>query len=319
MSTAVGTGRTGPGPEHGSAPVLEVTDLVKHFKVRGGFGQRTGDVVRAVDGVSLRVHDGEMVGLVGESGSGKTTFGQTLLRMQEPTSGSVRFRGQDLLGLKRAELNKLRPRMQYIFQDPFSALNPRIRIVDAIGEPLLQHGLATADDVRGKVVDILEICGMGAEALERYPHEFSGGQRQRIVIARAMVLEPEFVVADEPVSALDVSIQAQIINVFSDLREHRRTAYLFISHDLSVVEHLCTRVAIMYRGAIVELASRDQIYDNPAHPYTRELLAAVPVPDPRRRRERGAWRTGRDWDKGAEAGRPELTDIGNGHLVALTD
>lgn len=302
-------------------PLVEVTDLVKHFPVRGGMGQRTGERVRAIDGVSLTVREGEMLGLVGESGSGKTTFGQTVLRMQDPTSGSVRFGGQDLLALSRKELTRLRPRAQYIFQDPYSALNPRLQISDAVGEPLLQHGLATRDDVRDKVTAILDVCGMGADSLDRYPHEFSGGQRQRIVIARAMAMNPDFVVADEPVSALDVSIQAQIINLFSDLREQRSTAFLFISHDLGIVEHLCTRVAIMYRGVIVEQGTRDQLFDDPLHPYTKELLAAVPVPDPRRRERRRTLRAARDWDteRDPSAGPPALTDVGDGHLVALPD
>ncbi|NYI72586.1 peptide/nickel transport system ATP-binding protein [Naumannella cuiyingiana] len=304
------------------APLIEVTDLVKHFGDRG-FGRRRDQLVRAVDGVSLTVADGELVGLVGESGSGKTTLGQTVLRMHEPTSGAVRFRGTDLSGLSRRELTRLRPRMQYIFQDPFSALNPRLQIADAIGEPLLRHGRATRDDVRDRVREVLALCEMGPDSLDRFPHEFSGGQRQRIVIARAMALEPEFVVADEPVSALDVSIQAQIINLFSDLREQRGTAFLFISHDLGVVDHLCTRVAIMYRGVIVESGTRDQLFDDPAHPYTRELLAAVPTPDPRRRR-RGERRPRREWDLPAAPGAPTwrdvpLTDLGDGHLVALPE
>ncbi|MGI6877161.1 ABC transporter ATP-binding protein [Microbacterium sp. gxy059] len=294
-----------------SAPLVEVTDLVKHFPVRGG--RRSRDVVRAVDGVSLSIREGELFGLVGESGSGKTTFGQTVLRMHDATSGSVRFRGEEILDVPRKDLRGLRPRGQYVFQDPFGALNPRLTIVDAVGEPMRTHGLATKEDERERVTAVLEACGLGADALDRFPHEFSGGQRQRIVIARAMALEPDFVVADEPVSALDVSIQAQIINLFSDLRDERRTAFLFISHDLGIVEHLCSRVAIMYRGRVVEQGTREQIFDAPLHPYTRELLDAVPIPDPRRRRRHV--RASREWAETAE--RPALRDVGDGHLVAL--
>jgi len=294
-----------------TAPLVEVTDLTKHFSVRGP--GKTREVVKAVDGVSLEISSGEMFGLVGESGSGKTTLGQSILRMHEPTSGSVRFRGRDILPLRRREMTALRPAMQYVFQDPFSALNPRLTIADAIGEPMRTHGLATRDDERAKVAAVLESCGLDGDVLDRFPHEFSGGQRQRIVIARAMALEPAFVIADEPVSALDVSIQAQIINLFSDLSDERSTAFLFISHDLGIVEHLCTRVAIMYRGRIVEQGTREQIFDRPLHPYTRELLDAVPVPDPRRRERRGARRESREWANGEPT---ELRDVGDGHLVA---
>jgi len=206
--------------------------------------------------------------------------------------------------------------MQYVFQDPFSALNPRLSIATAIGEPMRAHGIAGKDDERDRVVEVLARCGMEADALDRYPHEFSGGQRQRIVIARAMALNPEFVVADEPVSALDVSVQGQIVNLLCDLRDQQRTSFLFISHDLSIVEHMCTRVAIMYRGAIVEQGSRDQIFGDPRHPYTQELLAAVPIADPRHRGRRRGMRIARDWDD-RSAPRPALRDVGDGHLVAL--
>jgi peptide/nickel transport system ATP-binding protein len=286
--------------------LLEVTDLHKHF-----------GHTKAVNGVDLQVNRGEMVGLVGESGSGKTTIGRAVLRMTEPTSGTVRFDGLDLSTLTRKKLRGTRPKMQYIFQDPYGSLNPRMTVGEAIAEPLITHGLATRADVGEKVRAILEICGMPGDSGRRYPHEFSGGQRQRIVIARAMALEPDLVIADEPVSALDVSMQAQIINLFSDLREQRNTAFLFISHDLGVVWHLCDRVVILERGVVVESGTRSQIFDDAQHPYTRALLAAVPVPDPRRRdRHRVARLLDQDDGHLLRDGPPVLTDVGNGHLVA---
>lgn len=269
-----------------SEVLLEVKDLKKYFPIKGGlFGGTTG-YVKAVDGVSFKINKGETFGLVGESGSGKTTIGQTILRMHEKTSGEVIFNNIDINNISKRELKSLRPRMQYIFQDPYSSLNPRIRIGDAIAEPLLEHKLASKEEVHEKVEKILEMCGLAAHYYDRFPHEFSGGQRQRIVIARAMALNPEFIVADEPVSALDVSIQAQIINLFMDLQEKRNLSYLFISHDLSVVEHLCSKIAIMYLGTIVELAERDELFLNPLHPYTKALLSAVPIPDPTLKRKR---------------------------------
>jgi len=266
--------------------ILEVTDLKKYFPITGGlFGKTTGQV-KAVDGVSFRINRGEAFGLVGESGSGKTTVGQTILRMNDKTSGKVMFDNVDIHSLDKKALKNLRPKIQYIFQDPYSSLNPRVRVGDAIGEPLLEHGLTTKKEVNKKVEEIFSMCGLAARYIDRYPHEFSGGQRQRIVIARAIALNPDFVVADEPVSSLDVSIQAQIINLFSDLQEQRGISYLFISHDLSVVEHLCTRIAIMYLGTIVELTTREELFFRPLHPYTRALLSAVPVPDPTLKRNR---------------------------------
>lgn len=269
-----------------SQALLEVKNLKKYFPIRGGaFGGVTGQV-KSVDDVSFTIHKGETLGLVGESGSGKTTTGQTILRMYEKTDGQVLFNGLDIFALSKKRLKSLRPRMQYIFQDPYSSLNPRLQIGDSIGEPLLEHGLATAHDVTEKVCDALVMCGMDPACVDRFPNEFSGGQRQRIVIARAMALRPEFVVADEPISALDVSIQAQIINLFSDLREKEGASFLFISHDLSVVEHLCERIAIMYLGILVETAPRDELFSHPVHPYTRALLSAIPVPDPTRKHNR---------------------------------
>ena len=282
--TSPSSGAQAPGDE---TPLLEVRHLKKYFTTKRGVFSSKTDVVKGVNDVSLTIHAGEAVGLVGESGSGKTTFGQTVLRLQGKTGGEVLFKGHDLFKLPQRELRTIRPQMQYIFQDPYSALNPRMTIGRAIGEPLLEHRLATKTDVNDRVAQILEICGMDAGAMDRYPHEFSGGQRQRIVIARAMALKPDLVVADEPVASLDVSIQAQIINLFSDLQEIERTAFLFISHDLSVVEHLCERIVIMYLGAVVETGSRDEIFSHPIHPYTKELLAAVPVADPHLRRSAG--------------------------------
>jgi oligopeptide/dipeptide ABC transporter ATP-binding protein len=266
--------------------LLEVSNLKKYFPIKDNLLKTTVGEVKAVNGVSFTIKKGEAFGLVGESGSGKTTVGRTILRMNEKTEGMVKFDGIDVHSLTKKELKKLRPKMQYIFQDPYSSLNPRMRIGDAIAEPLLEHGLATKADVREKVLNLLKICGLSDYHIDRYPHEFSGGQRQRIVIARALALEPKLVIADEPVSALDVSIQAQIINLFSDLKNEKQLSYLFISHDLSVVEHLCTKIAIMYFGNIVEIADRDELFSNPLHPYTKALLSAVPIPDPTVKRKR---------------------------------
>lgn len=303
-------------------PLLEVNHLKKYFPIRSGFLNRVTGTVRGVNDVNLTVNSGETVGLVGESGSGKTTLGQTILRLQSKTEGEVRFQGKDVFALSAKELRSLRPRMQYIFQDPYSSLNPRLPVVDAIGEPMMEHGLATKDDVRDKAAQVLEICGMNADALDRYPHEFSGGQRQRIGIARAMALQPDFVVADEPVASLDVSIQAQIINLFSDLQEIRKTAFLFISHDLSVVEHLCDRIVIMYLGVVVETGTREELFNNPQHPYTKELLQAIPVPNPRLRREVTSVTDGdpanhRPYAKAIQSGQvPVLHRINGNHWVA---
>ncbi|PEX94284.1 ABC transporter ATP-binding protein [Bacillus cereus] len=269
-----------------SEPLLEVKNLKTYFPIKGGVFSRTIGHVKAVDGVSFTINKGEVFGLVGESGSGKTTIGKTILRLVQKTEGEVRFKGHDVYSLSKEELRKHRPNMQLVFQDPFSSLNPRMRIGEALGEPMLTHGLATKENVREKVIEVLELCGLASYHIDRYPHEFSGGQRQRIVIARAMVLNPEFIVADEPVAALDVSIQAQIINLFSELQEKKGLSYLFISHDLSVVEHLCTKIGIMYLGTIVETAPRDELFTNPLHPYTKALLSAVPIPDPTVKRER---------------------------------
>lgn len=260
--------------------VIEVDGLKKYFPLRDGlFGQQTGEL-RAVDGVSFKIRRGTIFGLVGESGSGKTTVGRTLLGLYEKTAGSVKFRGQELSELSPRAMRALRPKIQLMFQDPYSSLNPRIRIGDAIGEAMLEHKLCRREELYDKTLDVMRICGLAPQHYHRFPHEFSGGQRQRIGIARALILNPDFIIADEPISALDVSIQAQIINLFSDLRDDHGVTFLFISHDLGVVEHLCDDVAVMYLGQLVETASRDALFSRPLHPYTQALLAAVPTLDP---------------------------------------
>lgn len=268
-------------------PLIQVDNLKKYFPITGGVFQRTVGHVKAVDGVSFSINRGESFGLVGESGCGKSTIGRTLLRLNEKTDGTVLYKGQDIHELKKEEMRKLRPKLQIVFQDPFSSLNPRIKVGDAIGEALMDHGIITnRSELRDHVEETLRICGLAGYHYDRYPHEFSGGQRQRIGIARALILNPDFIVADEPVSALDVSIQAQIINLLSDLQRDRQLTYLFISHDLSVVEHLCNRVGVMYLGSMVEMADNVELFSNPQHPYTKALLSAIPIPDPTLKRER---------------------------------
>src|SRR5690242_14359420 len=263
-------------------PLLEVRGLRMHFPVTEGIviNHKVGDV-KAVDGIDFSVRRGETLGLVGESGCGKTTTGRCILRLERPTAGEILYDGVDIAKAQRKELLTLRRRIQVIFQDPYSSLNPRMKVGQIIAEPIMVHGIerdAARRDVR--VRELLSVCGLDPKFADRYPHEMSGGQRQRVGIARALALEPEFIVCDEAVSALDVSIQAQVINLLEDLRERFGLTYLFIAHDLSVVRHLCQRVAVMYLGRIVELADCDELFDNPLHPYTRALLAAVPVPDP---------------------------------------
>src|SRR5215216_360645 len=266
--------------------LVEVKNLKKHFPLGGSVLGAGGDMVRAVDDVSFSIRQGETFGLVGESGCGKSTTGRCILRLIEPTSGEVEFDGQDLLSLGKNELRRLRRDVQIIFQDPYSSLNPRMRVGEIIEEPLIIHEIANRRGRRDRVAELLGLVGLDAGHAERYPHEFSGGQRQRIGIARALALNPRFIVCDEPVSALDVSVQAQVVNLLQDLQEQLGLTYLFISHGLSVVEHISTRVGIMYLGKLVEVASSEEIFHNPLHPYTRALLSAIPVPDPDIKRER---------------------------------
>jgi oligopeptide/dipeptide ABC transporter ATP-binding protein len=268
-----------------SAPLLEVRDLVKHYTATG-FLARNTPPVRAVEGVSFSVGKAETLGLVGESGCGKSTVGRTILRLQDATSGSVRFEGEDLFSLPPAALRSTRRRLQIIFQDPYSSLNPRMTVGDAIAEGIEIHRLAPRAEIPGRVARLLEEVGLDPEYATRYPHEFSGGQRQRIGIARALAVEPAFIVCDEPVSALDVSVQAQVLNLLADLQSRRGISYLFIAHDLAVVRQIAHRVAVMYLGRIVETGPTEQVLSRPAHPYTQALLSAVPVPDPNTKRLR---------------------------------
>lgn len=266
--------------------ILKVDNLKKYFPIKGGVFQRTVGNVKAVDGVSFEIRKGETLGIVGESGCGKSTTGRTILRLTEKTDGSIIYKGTDIGSLRKSELRKLRPDMQIVFQDPYSSLNPRMSIGETIGEAAIHHGLVSKSEARDLVLETMRLCGLSDYQIDRYPHEFSGGQRQRIGIARALILNPTFVVADEPVSALDVSIQAQIINLLSDLQQKKDITYMFISHDLGVIEHLCTNVGVMYLGSMVELAPKKEIYSNPLHPYTQALFSAIPIPDPTVRKKR---------------------------------
>jgi len=317
-----------------SRPLLEVRHLKKYFPVRAGLFRGVRGLVKAVDDVSFQIWPRQTLGLVGESGCGKTTTGRALLRLIEPTGGEVFFRGRDLLALSGEALRRERRHMQIIFQDPYASLNPRMSAGAIIGEGLRIHGLARRRDLRERVGRLLERVGLRPEDADRYPHEFSGGQRQRIGIARALALNPCFIVCDEPVSALDVSIQAQIINLLLDLQEEFGLSYLFIAHDLSVVKHISHRVAVMYMGRLVEVGACREIFENPLHPYTEALLSAVPVPDPKARRRRIVLEGGvpsaldpppwcRYYERGCPRRRPEcreaappLVEVGGDHKVA---
>ncbi|MBO4359981.1 MAG: ABC transporter ATP-binding protein [Eubacteriaceae bacterium] len=270
----------GAGAESDPENLLVVKNLVKWFPIKAGFFKHTVGNVKAVDGVTFAIKKGTTMGLVGESGCGKSTIGKTILRLEEKTSGEVYFDGQEVFGLSKEELRKMRPRMQIIFQDPYSSLSPRLPVGEIIGEAAREHQIVPEDELDDYITRVMKACGLQPYHKERYPHEFSGGQRQRICIARAVALNPDFILCDEPVSALDVSIQAQIINLLEELQEQFGLTYLFISHDLSVVEHISDTVGVMYLGNMVEFAETDELYANPLHPYTQALFSAIPVPDP---------------------------------------
>jgi len=291
-------------------PLLEVKNLVKEFTRSRGI-LAPASRVRAVDGVSFTIEEGETFGLVGESGSGKTTTGRCILRLIEPTSGDVRFRDEDVLRFSRARLRQARRDMQIVFQDPFSSLNPRMRVGDIVEEPLIIHRVAARPQRKARVAELFELVGLDPSHLARYPHQFSGGQRQRIGLARALALNPSLVIADEPVSALDVSVQAQVINLLMDLQERLKLTYLFIAHDLRLVRHICSRVAVMYLGKIVEMGEAEAIFAAPAHPYTRALLSAIPVPDPTAARQRVIL------DPASFRRDAPLREVGQGHVAAV--
>jgi peptide/nickel transport system ATP-binding protein/oligopeptide transport system ATP-binding protein len=327
-----------PATASPDAPLVDVRDLVKHFPIKGGVLQRTVAQVKAVDGVSFTIRRGETLGLVGESGCGKTTVGRLLLRLLEPTAGQILFDGTDITTLKGRALKRYRRRMQLIFQDPYSSLDPRTPIGESIGEGLRIHGLGSPQQRAERVSRMMDMVGLQSYHARRYPHEFSGGQRQRIGIARALVLEPDLVVCDEPVSALDVSIQAQVLNLLKQLQRELRLTYVFVAHNMGVVEHISDRVAVMYLGRIAEVAERSAMFRQPAHPYTQALLSAIPVPDPELRRQRVILRgdvpspvnppsgcrfnprcqlrAKLDMPERCADEEPLLGDIGDGHLVA---
>jgi oligopeptide transport system ATP-binding protein len=313
--------------------LLEVKHLKKHFPIKGGVFSKTIGYVYAVDDISFTLNKGETLGLVGESGCGKSTTGRTILRLIEPTAGEIRFEGQSITTLDKGDMRALRREMQIIFQDPYASLNPRMTVGSIIGEPLEIHKIAKGAEKEERVASLLEKVGLRAEDMRKYPHEFSGGQRQRIGIARALALNPKLIVCDEPVSALDVSIQAQVINLLDDLQKDLELSYLFIAHNLNVVEHISDRVAVMYLGKIVELASDTDLYSKPQHPYTEALLSAVPIPDPTVKKKRIILEGDvpspinppsgchfhtrcRYKEKICEEVEPEFKDIGGGHWVA---
>jgi ABC-type oligopeptide transport system ATPase subunit len=291
-------------------PLLEVHDLVKEFGRTGGL-LRPASLVRAVDRVSFSIDEGETFGLVGESGSGKTTTGRCILRLIEPTSGQVRFKGEDVLAFSASRMRTARRDMQIVFQDPYSSLNPRMRVGTIVEEPLVIHGIGSKAERRARVAELFELVGLDPSQLTRYPHQFSGGQRQRIGLARALALNPSLIIADEPVSALDVSVQAQVVNLLMDLQQRLKLTYLFIAHDLRLVRHICDRVAVMYLGRIVEMGPTERLFAAPAHPYTRALLSAIPVPDPNATRQRIVLDPG-SFDRAAS-----LREIAAGHFAAI--
>jgi oligopeptide transport system ATP-binding protein len=294
MTTEAGAPTPVPAPPpavpatngNGSGPLVQVEELKVYFPIYAGLLQRRAGDVRAVDDISFQIQRGETFGLVGESGCGKSTTGRAVIRLRNPTAGTVKFDGQDLMSLTREELRLARRRMQIIFQDPYSSLNPRMTVGSIIGEPLDTHNLGSKSSRQDRIAELLELVGLNPNYRNRYPHEFSGGQRQRIGVARSLAVEPEFIVCDEPISALDVSIQAQVLNLLVELREKFGLTYLFIAHDLSVVRHISDRVGVMYLGKLVEVGPPDILYAGPGHPYTRALLSAVPIPDPKTERKR---------------------------------
>ena len=313
--------------------ILDVQHLKKYFPIKSGFMQKTVGYVKAVNDVSFTLEEGKTLGIVGESGCGKTTTGRTILRLIEETEGKAFFDGKDIFSLSKKEMNALRPKLQLIFQDPYSSLSPRMPIGEIIGEGVREHGIVDKADYTDYIKGIMEICGLRSYQIDRYPHEFSGGQRQRICIARALALNPRLVVCDEPVSALDVSIQAQIINLMEELQAEHNLSYLFISHDLSVVEHIADNVGVMYLGSMVEMGSKEEIFKNPVHPYTKALFSAVPIPDPDYKMNRivleGDIPSPANPPKGCKFHtrckyaterckneEPEYRDIGGGHFVA---
>lgn len=313
--------------------LLEAKGLKKYFPLKKKLFSKNQKFVKAVDDISFQIYKGETLGIVGESGCGKSTTGRMLVRLLEATDGEVHYKGKNILEMPKEEMRLLRKDLQMVFQDPFSSLNPRMTVGQIIEEPLMNFGLFTEEERKQKVLDILEIVGLGSEARHRYPHQFSGGQRQRIGIARALIVNPQIIIADEPVSALDVSIQSQILNLLKDLQKQFDLTYVFISHDLNVVNHICDRVIVMYLGRVVELSSNDQLFEEPLHPYTQALLSAVPTTDPKTKRERivlkGDVPSPASPPKGCafhprcaacmdicKEVRPELRDMGNGRLVA---
>ncbi|WP_246258667.1 ABC transporter ATP-binding protein [Kroppenstedtia pulmonis] len=318
--------------------LLQVHNLKKYFPIRGGVFSRKVGEVKAVDDVSFTVQKGETLGIVGESGCGKSTTGRTILRLEEPTSGEVKFEGKSLTDLSNEQMRKMRRELQMVFQDPFASLNPRKTAGAIIEEPMIVHGIGSAKERKEQVKELLQVVGLDSYHGERYPHQFSGGQRQRIGIARALAVKPKLIIADEPVSALDVSIQSQVLNLLEDLQKKFNLTYLFIAHDLSVVRHISDRVGVMYLGRMVELSQRNDLYENPLHPYTRALLSAVPIPNPEAKRERIILTGDVPSPSRPPTGcafhtrcphvmdicrekRPDFTDRGNGHFVAchLTD